>query len=361
MNLTKKIQPEEKLTEKTYRAMKNISYSDLKLFEDDRSRFYQEKILGTVYDKKDTLATIIGSLVHTLILEKSEFDNKYALAPVVVTGQMGILAENLYKRTVKCMSEDGTVTTSIQVLMEQAINDTRYNGKGEEVAFKGKSFEKVVEMFSGSDAETLYNYMRANHDKMVVTLHNIEKAELIAKEMMENPWLDGWINVTSKSGVDVYNEYPVIWTDGMEHKSKIDRFVVNHDHKTVQPMDIKSTYDSENFEYSYLYRGYYLQCAMYDKALKAWCKQEGYDNYQINPMVFLVCDSMGFMRSQLYKVSRYDLKCAYDGFITKNGREYKGLTESLQDLQYCLDTGIWNTTRTAIEKQGINELHVEYQ
>ncbi len=360
MNL---IKTNSKMTEHEYRSLRGrVNSSAVKVFIEDRNAFVREFIMGEMVVRKDTASTIMGSLIHCLILEKEKFDEKFAITPSVISGQMGDLVENLYRRTVMSMNEEGHVTSSIQILLEQAINDTKFNTKGEEIAFKGKPFEKIVSMFEGSDAETLYLYRRKNHGKTVVSTYQIEKSELIVNEMKSNPWVTDYVNaVTTDGEQDVYSEYAIMFQyKDLPMKALLDRFIVNHKKRCITPVDIKTTWDADGVAYTYIKNLWYIQSAVYDMALGHFRTEHGLDNYTIEPLRFLIADTTGYMRSVSYKVTDYDRTKAYNGFMLKSGKKCIGLYEALNDIIYAQESGVWTATRTAIANSGEVLFEIQY-
>ncbi len=362
MNIKPRIQ-ENKMSEKEYRALKTkINASSVKKFIGDREGFVKELIYGEPVERKETVSTIMGSLVHTLILEKERFDEKYAIASMIPpVGQMKELCDNLYLRTVKCMTDEGEVTLQLSTLLEQAIQDTKYDAMGVEKAFKGKSLEKIVEMFAG-DPELYYKELRSNHGKTVVSIYQIEKAEHIVNEMKSNEWISRWINAVDTEEQQVYNEQPILFRyKDMEMRALIDRIIVNHETKTVEVMDIKTTWDGDGVSYTYTSKLWYIQAAVYDMSIKHFVVDNGLEGYTIEPIRWLIADTTGFNRSVSYKTSVMDLERAYNGFKTRTGRKYTGTIEALEEIMWCQNTGIWNTTREVVSNKGEMTLDIPYE
>lgn len=360
MNLTKTNRGSN-LNTREYRKLHNISYSDIKLWITDRKLFYRKKILGEQIVEKTSVSNTIGSLIHCKVLEPENEQKLFCTAPVTVTGQMGLLAEAMYDRSVRYMDEEGRVTVNISTIIEEALNQVKYNNKGEEIAFKGKGLDKVIEMFSGSDAETLYSYLRANHGKTVITSYNDEQATRIVEELQRNEYTSKWINVVSSGAIEVHNEIPILFRhEGVEVKSLVDRMIIDHSEKKVYVTDVKSTWDSENFEKNYLQLCYYIQAILYHLAAKAYCIQQKIEDYTVVPMKYIVCDSQGYMQSVIYECTEEDLVKAYSGF-TIGSRKYIGLKECLEDINHSINTGVWNIGRKAMLNQGVCKLEIPYQ
>lgn len=351
-------QKQDRISEREYRSLKtHVNYSMIKVFYEDRQRFVKEFILGEQIDRKESLSLVMGSLIDCLVTDRDRFDDKFCIvACTEPKGQMKDLADNLFRRTVMCL-EDGKVTLELSALLEQAIQDTKYDYTGTEVAFKGKTFDKIVEMFSGSDAELYYNEKRKNFGKTAVTVHNVEKAELIVNELRSNPFTTKY-TVIEGEDIEVHDQLPILFKyKELECKALVDRLIVDHKNQTVQPIDLKSSYDPDGFGYSYLKHGYWIQAAHYDMAVSHWMEDM---HYQLLPMKFLVCDSTGVMASCVYELTEIDKQYAYDGFKLKSGRSYPGLITLLNDISWGIETGRWNVSRQVYENSGVVPLDIEY-
>lgn len=362
MNIQKPIETQRgsNLNTKEYRALSNISYSDIKMFLTDRKMFYRKKILREEVSEKQTLAKTIGDLVHCKLLEPQNWDKLFCVSSVQVSGQMGTLAENLYEKTLKYLNPDTKEpTVSFTELMEMAIQATRYNGKGEEVAFKKKTFEWIVEQFSGSDSERYYQEMRNNYGKTVIMPYNDEQAQLIVNEALGNPWVNRWL--IDQPGEESHNELPVTYEyEGVQIKNLIDRMVINHEEKWVQPIDVKSLWDNENFQKNYLNYYYYIQSGLYAKGAEAWAEQQNLVGYDIRPMKFVCVDSQGHMKSLLYSLTELDILWAHNGFSIY-GRKYPGIKEAISDIKWGIDTAIWNCSKETYENEGNVNIRLQYQ
>jgi len=358
MNLTKKAS--NLMQEREYRSLSNISYSMIKKFLESRQSFYREFILREPVDKKESVSLVMGSLIDCLVTDRENFDNKFAVASCTEPkGQMKDLVDNLYKRTIKCLDENGGVSCSMSELLEQAIHDTKYDYNNNEIAFKGKTFEKIVEMFE-ADGLMYYTEKRNNYGKTIVTIGQVEKAEQIANELKSNPFTAELINAKTEDTQEVFYQLAIVFKhNGIEMKSLIDKLIVNHEEGTIQPLDLKSTWETDNFSYSYTYHGYYLQAAMYDMALRYWRKENDIENYKVLPMKFIVCDSAGYMSSVVYSLTREDIQNAEKGFSIR-GKYYTGLQEAITDIAFNIESSRWNVSREAMQNNGQMVLDITY-
>jgi hypothetical protein len=370
MKLEKRIQPSNQLSEKEYRALKGrISSSDIRIFIKSRKSFYNQCVLGYKDENNvETASTILGNIADCILTcGQEEVDKRFVIASAGVPGgQLGELCEVLYKRAMKGMrmEEDGsyTQTESFEVLFNDAVETVRRKDK-----FKGKEMDKILELFIKPDKDGIisehYYREKLNHiGKTVVDVDMLASGEKIANDLRTSPYTMDVINMENTEDIQVFKQMIVLFTyRGIELRGMLDQVEVNHLKKYIQPYDIKTTYDNEGFDRSYL-KGLYIQAATYDKGLHKWAIEHGLDDYEILPMKYPVADTCNENIPLMYNLTEEDLRRAYKGFYTKGSSKwYPGLDETLDAIKWHVDTGIWNVSKYAYDKQGKLELEIEYK
>lgn len=339
-------------TEALYRAIYLDSSSSLKDFSMDRKKYHKKYILNEVVEDEDSKAATMGRMVETLLMEPELFDERFHLSTCMSTptGLMLEFVEALYKHTVEATAEDGTVTRTFEDLCKDAYTDSGFKIK----------LDAVLGKFIGSEAEIYYKEIREVRTKglTVVATQEINNAEKIVLELKTNPVTADIVNLISDSRHSVYNQLQVEGYDvfGHQFKSMMDKVIVDHDKKTVQVYDLKCTWSVENFynEY-YLYRRAYIQGFLYHKAAETWASEMGYGDYTILYPKFIVCDSTNYMNPLVYAMSDVNMQDALNGFEYK-GREYPGVAQLIEDLQWALENDKWNISRENYINNGVVKL-----
>lgn len=337
--------------ESDYRAVKMDSSSSLKDFSQDRKKYYKKYIKGDRVEEKENHAANMGRIVETLLLEKEEFDNRFYMSTAnsAPTGLMLEFVEALYRFTKEATDEFGTVTREFEDIAKDA-----YVASG----FKIK-FEAVLGKFLNSEAETYYNEIRTVRTKnlTVVTAQDVTNAEKIVDELKSNPITAKVINLVNSSRYTVLNQLQVegYEIDGLVLKSMLDKVIVDHDEKTILPIDLKCTWSVENFyEEYYLYRRAYIQAYLYHNAIVSLTTKEDseYYGYTVYNLQFLVCDSTNYMNPLIYTLSNEDMNDCYVGFEHK-GKTYPGVKDIIADLKWALASDTWNISRQNYVNNGI--------
>jgi hypothetical protein len=339
-------------TEAQYRAIYLDSSSSLKEFSTDRRKYHKKYILNEVVEDEDSKAATMGRMVETLLMEPQFFDERFHLSTCMTTptGLMLEFVEALYKHTAEATADDGTITRSFEDLAKDAYTDSGFKIK----------LEAVLTKFIGSEAEIYYKEIREVRSKglTVVATQDVTNAEKIVTELKTNPVTADIVNLVNDVQYSVHNQLQVEGYEVFGHmfKSMMDLVHVDHANKKVQVYDLKCTWSVENFynEY-YLYRRAYIQGFLYHKAAESWASEMGYGDYKILHPKFIVCDSTSYMNPLIYAMSDINMMDARAGFEHK-GREYPGVAQLIEDLQWALDNDKWNMSRENYLSNGIAKL-----
>lgn len=345
-----------------YRKIDALSASDIKLFAKDRIAFYYQKVLGEKRKDKFSDSLTLGTLIDFALSDckgswqefEQNFDDKFILLSVKKgSGQLFLLADLLYEYTLRDMDEEGNITSSFSIRFEEAFDKLQKDDK-----FKGKKVEWALEQFKDSDAETYFSENLKALDKLPVDEWMLNKCKSIVENVLIN---DNVKHLFEKQeNVENFGKYVVEWEyKGLKAKSELDNLTINHTNKEIIITEIKSTYDSEDFERTYLKLRYDLAAIYYCKAIQ-YTFQDLQD-YVIKFQFLVVDTSPQGLNPLIYKISDKDLINAEFGFKTKLGYYYKGLDELVNEILWCQETQNWHISKAAYENNGILNLNINYE
>lgn len=338
-------------TEAQYRAVVMDSSSSLKDFSTDRKKYYKKYYLKEKVEDKDSSAANMGRIVETLLMEPHLFDEKFYMSSCASTptGLMLDFVEALYRHTRDATDEDGKVTRPMNELLEDAYKDSGFKIK----------YEAVISKFIGSDAEIYYNEIRRvrSMNLTVVNTMEISIAEKIVEQLRINSTTAPIVNLVNSSRYEVINQMPVegYTIDDHKFKSLLDKVVIDHKEKTIQPYDLKCTWSVENFyEEYYLYRRAYIQAYLYYYAMLHLTENPDlpYYDYKVERLKFIVCDSTNYYQPLIYTLDEGDMTDAYQGFIHK-GRTYPGVKDLIAALKWCVSTNTWSISHKNYLTNGV--------
>jgi len=338
-------------TEAQYRAVVMDSSSSLKDFSQDRKKYYKKYFLGEKVEDKDSSAANMGRIVETLLMEPHLFDDKFYMSSCVSTptGLMLDFVEALYKVTKDATDEDGKITKDFADISQEAYTISGFKIK----------YEAVIGKFIGSEAEMYYNEIRTVRTKglTVVNTMEISIAEKIVERLKTNSTTGPIVNLVNSARYEIIDQMQVegYTIDGHPFKSMLDKVVIDHNERTIQPYDLKCTWSVENFyEEYYLYRRAYIQAYLYFYAMMHMANDPNSEcyGYSVNRLKFIVCDSTNYYQPLIYTLDISDMEDAYKGFVHK-GRTYPGVGDLIAALSWCKETDTWDISHKNYLSNGI--------
>lgn len=364
----KAIKPHGEILRKevNYRALDGLNCSMIKLFDNDPVKFFEQFKLGRKRRDEKTTSLMIGDLVDFYLLDcrgdweelNQRFDEKFALFEGVKgTGQVFVLADELFKITMENTDENGVVQRSFETLFADAFRKVQQDGK-----YKGGTEEKGLADFD-KNGKAYYDSLLENIGKTVIDVSLLEKAKKVADLLKEDEYT---AELFGEDEMENFPKFTIEWKyvtkagKEIDCKSELDLLKIDHAKKIIYPKDLKTTFDNENFEYGYLKYRYDLQAAFYFLAVKYWALKEGMDKYSVMPMEFIVGDTSANNRRPIrYRLSMDDISKGLGGFSI-NGKHYKGIQQLIEEISWAEDTGNWNVSKDVFDNQGILKLGLKY-
>lgn len=351
-----------------YRKISGLNYSMIKLFEKSSIDFFEQFILGNKTEDEDTSATLLGNIVDDIILThqgdveafEQAFDENYALFDgEVSTAQAFVLANELFRITKQHTDEQGLLHRSFVDNFEETLRNVQEQGK-----YKGKTITQALEDFkkvqkSGSSGESYFQAKLDAIGKKVVSVGIKAKGLQIASNALTDPFISHYFDFShNNENIEILTKFPITFTykgenGEIEGKVEVDELIINHLEKTIQPIDLKTTYDNGQFPYMYLKNRYYLQAGWYTEAIEQWKTENNMEDYKVLPYKFIVLDTSNNNRRPLvYELDNQHTKQNYIGFYIGN-HYYKGIRELVEAIIWANSNGIWNVSKEAYESDGI--------
>ena len=204
--------------------------------------------------------------------------------------------------------------------------------------------------------------------KVVLSQEENDLISQIVMSIRTNPTTSKYFE-TSKD-VEILDQLAIYFSYcDIDCKALLDRVIVDHKNKTIQPIDFKTMGDQTiNFPKSLRQRRYDIQAAFYTQAIFQWCiMQDKYLDYKIlnfkfivestinpgNPLVF-TCSSelldIGKNGRQPYKLC--DKPYISTEYITyMKFDEIKGFHQLIEDYKWYMEKS-FETKREIVESQG---------
>lgn len=319
-------------------TLTRISYSKLSLLDRSPYLFYQKYILGEEVER-DTTSMDIGSAVDCLLTQPDKFyDLFYVSTSSKPTGQL----ENFVNKLV-----------DLKQITDDAFNEaysftqTLNGGKLRD------GIDKFIDRFH-KEARKYFDDQVNSEGKIVLTFEEYTKAEQAANILKTNIFTSKFLAETLGDNIDRYYQYESEFTfKDLSYIVKLDCIVVDHNKKTIQPLDIKTTSESPySFSKSILKYRYDLQAVIYSHYIsEVFNKEKGLNDYQILPFKFIVINIDYPKNPLIWNVSFNDF------IIAKMGRAgdspVKGFWDLIDDFKWHIENDKWEYKREVYQNNGI--------
>lgn len=358
-----------------YRKLEALNYSSISKFDESPVKFFDEFILGNLPDDDgDTASSLLGNIVDDVILthqgNMEEFEQHFSDRYVMYDGERGSgqsfdLADELLRLTKKCIV-DGEVTESFEDRFKEAFETVQRMDK-----FKGKTVDYALAEFSKPNKSGLApeSYFKTKFEalgKLAVSDGIKAKGLQIASNALVDPFVMDYFDFSEDptGNIEKLAKFPIefeyVGREGkIKGKVEVDEIIVDHKNKTIQPIDLKTTYNNTEFVYNnYLKKRNYIQGGWYTIAVLEWARANDMADYIVLPYKFIVLDTSNNNRRPLvYTLNEDHVIQALNGFFHL-GREYKGVTNLVDEIIWCNENGIWNCSKQVYENNGHLTLEV---
>lgn len=319
--------------------IESLSYSKLALFDRDLDTFYRKYILKEIVST-DTPETILGSAFDCLLTEgEEEFNKKYRILDVnIPTEMMGKYTESLINNYLFYIS--------VGIPKEEAFNlslDIAYNDSG----FKLK--KEAVEKRFQNEGLAYFKIKTENSDKIFLSAKDYSNISKAVFNLKTNIFTKDYF--TPLPHVELlYQVVDTFMLDKYKCKVKLDLIKIDHEKKTIQPIDIKTTSDSPlSFVKSIRKFRYDIQDVLYSKYVAEKYAEYGYDIFPFKFIVINLEDSKNPICWQLSDTDRYYAAIG----ITKKGYTIRGVMGLIDDLEWHISSNNWEYKREVYLNSGV--------
>lgn len=279
---------------------------------------YDRNGASALIDKKQSYSIALnkGSLINDLLFENVDFNEKYTM-------------KNYERPTATALKLANIIIDNFVSIPsnEEIIELIRANS-----FWKTTKDENLINQFDKPEFWEYLNQQMNIDDKIPVTPSMKLEADEIVNILKNHPnskklFTDKDIELHSEVSFEI--DYRKVILRGI-----VDIIEVNHKNKTVRVIDLKTGGDDAlGFESSFVKWRYYLQEAVYMKAIDHIKEQLEISDYATLPFQFLYIG----LREKIpviYNVSDKWHNAALNGFKTASGYTYKGLEQLIDEIEY---------------------------
>jgi len=287
---------------------------------------------------------IIGNAVDCLITEPDTFETRFLIVQgefSISNGMYKTFLENLFLTRLRLDSEVDAITKDEWYSMSFE-KSTTVNTK-----FK---LENFISDFEGGKGKDFYDYLLETSEKEVLSVEQKERSIMIANSLKNSVFTGGYFKYP-----DIKYQVEIFWTfEEFDIKSKLDMVVIDHEHKTLTPIDVKTTEKVNDFKTVVKLRRYDFQAACYTKALESW-RDVNYPGYSIGNFLFLVESSKYPGNPMIFRVSNETLERGLNGGVWDNVH-YDGFTQAIERYRFHSDYDLWDYRMEEYRSNGIVDI-----
>jgi hypothetical protein len=336
-----------------------ISQSKLKLLLSNPKLFNTVEEPEMYFEEKKHFT--IGSAVDCLLTQPQiEFDSKYHISNLQnkPSDTVKSIVNQVFDKVIEQQYEAiGPITTYSDIIL-QCCEEHQYQSGWKEQTKINKICEAWEYWEDLKQALGKQVLSQEENDLISQIVMSIRTSEATSKYFEKNRHIEVIFQMA------IAFEYK-----GIVCKALLDMVIINHQNKTIQPIDIKTMGDyTINFPKSLRQRRYDIQAAFYVEALKS---KEVYTIYEILPFKFIVESTIDPGTPLVFTCTKslLDLgKYGRNGFLIEGEKsviqnyivipEIKGFHQLIEDYEWYLENG-FEKSRKIVESK--SEFQIDWE
>lgn len=262
----------------------------------DSPRLSQSKLKTLLYGPKAFLETeepefffeekrhfVLGSAVDTYLTNIAEFNEKYYISHLSEKPSdvvKSILYE-VYSKAKDKIAEDETYK-NLEFLKQEIMDSCESHGY-----YKNLKWETRVNKIL--DFNDYWEEIVSSENKTILSMEEVEIVSNIVRKIYTNQYTSKYFK-DSTEDITIIRQLPIEFeVEEVECKALLDIVYIDHNNKTITPIDLKTIGESvKNFPESLRKRRYDIQLAWYVEALYQWKENNEFKDYSISKFKFIV-------------------------------------------------------------------------
>jgi len=332
----------------SYRTLSKLNQSLLKeilispkAFLDAKARYESPKESTEEY-------FVFGSMVDIMLTgTKKEFDEKFYRIPddIKCTDSIKTVVTEVYNE----VRENDL--SSLETYRDEILKHCKYQGYQNNWKDDTR-IDKVIEQ--GSD---YFNILAESEGKIKITDTEYSNALACKMALQADEFTKVFVDRKLDKNVEFLDKVIIEFdVDGIDLKGELDRVVINHNTKTVCPLDFKTTSKPVySFESSFWFFRYDFQAATYmagilkHPIIEDLIEKQG---YKLDPFRFIVVEKDLRNNPLIFQVGNQALQIGYMGGELSSGKTLEGLLQAIARYQYAEENNRWQYPMEYYQNQG---------
>lgn len=331
---------------KTYQDSTAVSQSMLKDFEKlSLQQFYYKWIVKEPTEDDDKF--LFGSLVDLLAFESEDFHNHFAIADCAMPS---LQIKQIVSRVFSDRKKSNGLDTPLGYCAKEILWFAKQVGYG--TNYKDTTIlDRVIT--AGND---YFEFLKKTDGKKAVTQEEFNDAMACVHALQTSKHSYPYFS-KEQEGIELMYQVEIsinhyFTADTMDYiplKACIDILRIDHNKKTIQVSDLKTTYSTKGFEKSIKEFGYGYQLSFYTFLVKEWIKtfrDGGMKDYEVIQPVNVVLERWN-RSPHIFEYAMRDINVLRTGDFV---RGIKGWNETLEELHWHIANDEWFYLKTMVTK-----------
>jgi hypothetical protein len=226
-----------------------------------------------------------------------------------------------------------------------------------QLAYAASGFKRpVTDEKWESDGKPYYDAVKTAGDRAVLDMDQYMAVQATVNQLKENKYTRQYFSKPPEGIEIIYQFIHYFQYADIDGKVKLDIVAIDHNNKTILPIDLKTTSKPpQSFISSYRSYKYYLQGAWFSLGIKAWA-DVNYPDYTVKDFMFIVAEMGARRLPLLFTMDKEQTSKAISGGETFTGYRLKGIDDLIEDLKFYKETDQWDYPREVVLENGKIEL-----
>jgi hypothetical protein len=250
------------LEEEFYEKPFNFSYSSISKLLFSPAVFYQLYVIGNKNEEKELPHLVEGSLIHYLLLENNNFDEKYLVSPnKFPTGPSKLLVDKVFEKNFHSIQANPNLDFSdFKTDIIETLEEINYY---QNIKLDSARISKVLT----TETSNYWDFLKQKGSKILIDNETLKYCHNAVEVIRANPKIMQLLGQDGKGNIEVYNEEyleAVLKGKPFGLKGIIDNIKIDHDKKTIYINDFKTSGKTlAEFKTTIEFYSYWLQAVIY--------------------------------------------------------------------------------------------------
>lgn len=266
--------------ELVYRQHPALSYSGLSTYQNEGIAVLTE------HSFKSNAGMRFGSIEDTMLLEPEVFADRFVvIGPSRPKDDLLEVLEKCKEYLINNNNIHPDLSTFDRTILENIVEECGYGASNWKLTTK---VDKCI-----NEGKDYFPYMFAKGE--LISKEDYSNALKCKEVLLTHPFTADYFNDANLGKYqEAFNQLKFVGTitkDGIDYTYRImvDRIIVDHEHKTIRQIDLKTTgKNEEDFPQSFVDFNYYIQAELYRDVLLSVIKKDPYySEYTLLPFTFI--------------------------------------------------------------------------